>query len=112
MTADMPDIGSHLYVFLLAAFLGLEVIKRVSPLLHTPLMKPLKLLGVRDVALVVLSLKILKSSHHEVVLSWLAMVTQSIPEYGSSGNAKLVMTSAPSIRQSTRRVFQLRSSAT
>ena len=34
----MPDFGSHLYVFILAAFLGLEVIKRVSPLLHTPLM--------------------------------------------------------------------------
>lgn len=26
------------YVFLLSAFLGLELIKRVSPLLHTPLM--------------------------------------------------------------------------
>jgi NAD(P) transhydrogenase subunit alpha len=26
------------YVFLLAAFLGLELIRRVSPLLHTPLM--------------------------------------------------------------------------
>jgi NAD(P) transhydrogenase subunit alpha len=34
----MPDFVSHLYVFLLAAFLGLEVIRRVSPLLHTPLM--------------------------------------------------------------------------
>ena len=34
----MGDIASHLYVFLLAAFLGLEVIRRVSPLLHTPLM--------------------------------------------------------------------------
>src|SRR5579884_2881719 len=32
------DIVSHFYVFILAAFLGLEVIKRVSPLLHTPLM--------------------------------------------------------------------------
>ena len=29
---------SHIYVFILAAFLGLEMIKRVSPLLHTPLM--------------------------------------------------------------------------
>jgi H+-translocating NAD(P) transhydrogenase subunit alpha len=29
---------SHLYVFMLAAFLGFEVIRRVSPLLHTPLM--------------------------------------------------------------------------
>ena len=27
-----------LYVFILATFLGLEVIRRVSPLLHTPLM--------------------------------------------------------------------------
>ena len=33
-----PEFSSHLYVFILAAFLGLEVIKRVSPLLHTPLM--------------------------------------------------------------------------
>jgi NAD(P) transhydrogenase subunit alpha len=32
------EIVSNLYVFILAAFLGLEVIKRVSPLLHTPLM--------------------------------------------------------------------------
>ena len=35
MTADLI---TSLYVFLLAAFLGFEVIKRVSPLLHTPLM--------------------------------------------------------------------------
>src|SRR5438093_6959449 len=32
------DIASSLVVFLLATFLGLEVIRRVSPLLHTPLM--------------------------------------------------------------------------
>ncbi|MEP6961512.1 MAG: NAD(P) transhydrogenase subunit alpha [Acidobacteriota bacterium] len=30
------EIG--LYVFMLAAFLGFELVKRVSPLLHTPLM--------------------------------------------------------------------------
>jgi NAD(P) transhydrogenase subunit alpha len=29
---------SNLYVFVLATFLGIEVIRRVSPLLHTPLM--------------------------------------------------------------------------
>ena len=34
----MADFTSYLYVFILAAFLGLEVIRRVSPLLHTPLM--------------------------------------------------------------------------
>ena len=32
------DLITNLYVFLLATFLGLEVIRRVSPLLHTPLM--------------------------------------------------------------------------
>ena len=32
------DLLSHLYVFVLATFLGFEVIRRVSPLLHTPLM--------------------------------------------------------------------------
>ncbi len=34
----MDGLSSHLFVFLLAAFLGLEVIKRVSHMLHTPLM--------------------------------------------------------------------------
>ena len=33
----MPDV-SLLFVFMLAAFLGFELIRRVSPLLHTPLM--------------------------------------------------------------------------
>ena len=34
----MTDIIASLYVFMLAAFVGFEVIRRVSPLLHTPLM--------------------------------------------------------------------------
>ncbi len=32
------DIENTLYIFMLATFLGLEVIRKVSPLLHTPLM--------------------------------------------------------------------------
>jgi H+-translocating NAD(P) transhydrogenase subunit alpha len=32
------DIVTDLYVFMLAAFIGFEVIRRISPLLHTPLM--------------------------------------------------------------------------
>ena len=32
------DLITSAYLFLLAAFVGLEVIRRVSPLLHTPLM--------------------------------------------------------------------------
>ena len=35
----MPaDFITNLYVFVLAGFVGFEVIRRVSPLLHTPLM--------------------------------------------------------------------------
>ncbi len=33
-----PDFISNLYVFILGGFVGIELIKRVSPLLHTPLM--------------------------------------------------------------------------
>ncbi len=32
------DLTTSLYVFVLAGFVGFEVIRRVSPLLHTPLM--------------------------------------------------------------------------
>jgi NAD(P) transhydrogenase subunit alpha len=32
------DLLTSVYVFVLAAFIGFEVIRRVSPLLHTPLM--------------------------------------------------------------------------
>lgn len=32
------DMITSIYVFMLAAFIGFEVIRRVSPLLHTPLM--------------------------------------------------------------------------
>jgi NAD(P) transhydrogenase subunit alpha len=32
------DIEASIFVFVLATLLGLEVIRRVSPLLHTPLM--------------------------------------------------------------------------
>ncbi len=34
----LSDFEIALYVFMLATFLGMEVIRRVSPLLHTPLM--------------------------------------------------------------------------
>ncbi|MCL5270772.1 MAG: NAD(P) transhydrogenase subunit alpha [bacterium] len=33
-----PDLLTNLYIFMLATFLGFELIRRVSPLLHTPLM--------------------------------------------------------------------------
>jgi H+-translocating NAD(P) transhydrogenase subunit alpha len=34
----MPDLINSLFVFMLAGFIGFQVILRVSPLLHTPLM--------------------------------------------------------------------------
>ena len=34
----MSNLEIGLYVFMLATFVGLEVIRKVSPLLHTPLM--------------------------------------------------------------------------
>ena len=39
------DLIPSLYVFMLAAFIGFEVIRRVSPLLHTPLMSLTNALG-------------------------------------------------------------------
>ncbi len=34
----MPNLIDSLFVFMLAGFIGFEVIRRISPLLHTPLM--------------------------------------------------------------------------
>jgi len=37
-TASQADLWSQIFVFMLATFIGLGVIRRVSRLLHTPLM--------------------------------------------------------------------------
>lgn len=61
----MPaDFISSLFVFILAAFLGLELIRRVSPLLHTPLMS---LTNALDAIVVVAA--ILIAGEHETSLS-------------------------------------------
>jgi NAD(P) transhydrogenase subunit alpha len=61
----MPaDFISSVFVFLLAAFLGFELIKRVSPLLHTPLMS---LTNALDAIVVVAALII--AGRHETKLS-------------------------------------------
>jgi NAD(P) transhydrogenase subunit alpha len=38
MTADMPTLIALIYVFVLAVFVGFEVISKVPVVLHTPLM--------------------------------------------------------------------------
>src|SRR5919201_617866 len=61
----MPaDFISSLFVFILAAFLGFELIKRVSPLLHTPLMS---LTNALDAIVVVAAIII--AGRHETSLS-------------------------------------------
>lgn len=63
----MPaDFISSLFVFILAAFLGFELIKRVSPLLHTPLMS---LTNALDAIVVVAAIII--AGRHETRLSTL-----------------------------------------
>ena len=61
----MPsDFMSNLCVFILAGFVGIEVIKRVSPLLHTPLMS---LTNALDAIVVVAAIII--AGMHETKLS-------------------------------------------
>ncbi|HEX8878479.1 MAG TPA: NAD(P) transhydrogenase subunit alpha [Candidatus Acidoferrum sp.] len=63
----MPaDFISNLFVFILAGFLGFELIKRVSPLLHTPLMS---LTNALDAIVVVAAIII--AGRHETKLSTL-----------------------------------------
>ena len=63
----MPaDFISNLFVFILAAFLGVELIKRVSPLLHTPLMSLTTALDA-----IVLVAAIIIAGRHETKLSTL-----------------------------------------
>ena len=63
----MPaDFVSNLFVFILAAFLGVELIKRVSLLLHTPLMSLTNALDA-----IVLVAAIIIAGRHETKLSTL-----------------------------------------
>lgn len=67
----MPaDFISSLFVFILAAFLGLELIKRVSPLLHTPLMSLTNALD----AIVVVAAIIIAGRHETKVSTILGLV--------------------------------------
>jgi NAD(P) transhydrogenase subunit alpha len=58
------DLFNSLYVFILAAFIGFEVIRKVSPLLHTPLMS---LTNALDAIVVVAAIII--AGRHETKLS-------------------------------------------
>ena len=69
----MPaDFTTSLYVFVLAGFLGFELIKRVSPLLHTPLMS---LTNALDAIVVIAAIIICgrRSSHLSTILGAVAV---------------------------------------
>ncbi len=67
----MPaDFISSLFVFILAAFLGLDLIKRVSPLLHTPLMSLTNALD----AIVVVAAIIIAGRHETSVSTILGLL--------------------------------------
>jgi len=67
----MPaDFLSSLSVFILAAFLGFELIQRVSPLLHTPLMSLTNALD----AIVVVAAIIIAGRHETKVSTILGLV--------------------------------------
>ncbi len=74
MTAELL---SALYVFMLAAFIGFEVIKRVSPLLHTPLMSLTNALdAIAIVGAIVLAGQ--GESQLETILGTMALVAATI----------------------------------
>ena len=74
----MNDLISSLYIFVLAAFVGFEVIRRVSPLLHTPLMSLTNALD----AIAVIGAIILAGEHK----SGLATVLGTIAIVASTSN--------------------------
>lgn len=74
----MNDLIPSLYIFMLAAFVGFEVIRRVSPLLHTPLMSLTNALD----AIAVVGAVILAGEHK----STLATVLGTIAIVASTSN--------------------------
>jgi H+-translocating NAD(P) transhydrogenase subunit alpha len=69
----MPDITNSLFVFMLAGFIGFEVIRRVSPLLHTPLMS---ITNALDAIAVVGAIVLAGNAHSELakILGTIAIV--------------------------------------
>ena len=69
----MNNLEPKLFVFLLSTFLGLEVIRRVSPLLHTPLMS---LTNAISAIAVVAAIQVISDAHTNLstVLGTLAVI--------------------------------------
>ena len=68
MTPNNLEMG--LFVFMLATFVGLEIIRKVSPLLHTPLMSLTNALD----AIAVVGAILLAGRHESTLSFWLGMI--------------------------------------
>lgn len=64
------DILLNLLVFAMASFLGLELIRRVSPLLHTPLMSLTNALS----SVAVIAALVVMDEQHDDFVTWLAVI--------------------------------------
>jgi NAD(P) transhydrogenase subunit alpha len=75
----MPsELELSIYVFMLATFVGLEIIRKVSPLLHTPLMS---ITNAISGICVVGAILVTESAGHSTfgrVLGFIAVMTSSI----------------------------------
>jgi NAD(P) transhydrogenase subunit alpha len=65
-----PDFVSALFVFMLAGFVGLEVIRRVSRLLHTPLMSLTNAIS----AIAVVGAILVAGPEHPPLIHWLGLI--------------------------------------
>ncbi|MCZ2080392.1 MAG: NAD(P) transhydrogenase subunit alpha [Bryobacteraceae bacterium] len=74
----MPVHELGIYVFILAAFLGLELIRRVSPLLHTPLMSLTNAISAISVVGAILIAGEENASTFSRVLGFIAVTTATI----------------------------------
>jgi NAD(P) transhydrogenase subunit alpha len=74
----MPFDESLLFVFMLSAFLGFELIKRVSPLLHTPLMSLTNAISAISVVGAILITGESEASTLSRVLGFIAVTTATI----------------------------------
>jgi len=64
------DFISALFVFMLATFVGLDVIRRVSRLLHTPLMSLTNAIS----AIAVVGAIVVAGPEHPTVIHWLGLI--------------------------------------
>jgi NAD(P) transhydrogenase subunit alpha len=74
----MPFDESLVFVFMLSAFLGFELIKRVSPLLHTPLMSLTNAISAISVVGAILIAGEKDASTLSRVLGFIAVTTATI----------------------------------